>query len=86
MFSSFTLLASKNEELNLKDVISEMGKSLTDKTNRVTVRRKCLWTDNVKARNIQYSPYQQIKVTFSGEPAIDGGGPKKEFFCGELKP
>ena len=49
---------------------------------RVTVRRNHLWSDFSRARSDYYSPLNTIKITFSGEPAIDDGGPKREFFSG----
>lgn len=49
---------------------------------RVTVRRKMLWEDYRRARERYYHPGKLLKVTFSGEPAVDEGGPKREFFSG----
>lgn len=50
----------------------------------VTVRRKNIWNDFKKAREHYYNPDQALKLTFSGEPAVDIGGPKREFFAGTL--
>jgi hypothetical protein len=50
---------------------------------RVTVRRKSLWQDYLRARKGNYNPKDAIKITFCGEPAIDDGGPKREFFSGK---
>ncbi len=30
-----------------------------------------------------FKPEAIPKITFSGEPAVDGGGPRREFFTGE---
>lgn len=49
---------------------------------RVTVRRKMVWEDFKRARNRYYQPERLLKITFSGEPAVDDGGPKREFFAG----
>ena len=49
---------------------------------RVTVQRNHLWSDFSRARSDYYSPLNTIKITFSGEPAIDDGGPKHKFFSG----
>ena len=51
----------------------------------VTVRRKNIWNDFKQARDRYYKPDQALKLTFSGEPAIDIGGPKREFFAGIVK-
>ena len=48
---------------------------------RVTVRRKKIWDDFKRSRERYYTPDRILKVTFSGEPAVDSGGPKWEFFC-----
>lgn len=46
---------------------------------RVIVRRKHIWQDSLKAfqRKLDFSQY--IRITFVGEPAIDEGGPIREF-------
>ena len=52
---------------------------------RITVRRKMLWQDFKRARNRYYQPDRRLKITFAGEPAVDDGGPKREFFSGKIK-
>ena len=51
---------------------------------RITVRRKMLWQDFKRARNRYYQPDRLLKITFAGEPAVDDGGPKREFFSGKI--
>jgi hypothetical protein len=51
---------------------------------RVTVRRKMVWEDFKRSRYRYYQPDRMLKVTFAGEPAVDDGGPKREFFAGRL--
>ena len=51
---------------------------------RVTVRRKVIWEDFRRARNRYYQPDRVLKITFSGEPVVDDGGPKREFFAGAV--
>ena len=51
---------------------------------RVTVRRKMVWEDFKRSRYWYYEPERILKVTFAGEPAVDDGGPKREFFAGRL--
>ena len=48
---------------------------------RVMVRRECIFSDSVacfKQRNYNFNV--PVRITFEGEPAIDGGGPMREFF------
>ncbi len=48
---------------------------------RLTVSRSSIFADSVslfKQRNFDFK--KPLKVTFEGEPAIDGGGPRREFF------
>ena len=65
---------------NLKDnaIKSEM------EMVRITVRRKMVWEDFKRARYRYYQPDRVLKVTFAGEPAVDDGGPKREFFAGRI--
>ena len=65
----------------LKDQICNLAANVQQEEIRVTVRRNHLWSDFSRARSDYYSPFT-IKITFSGEPAIDDGGPKHEFFSG----
>ena len=65
-------------EINkIKEASMEKGRIL------VTVRRGSIWNDFKRVRERYYRPECMLKVTFSGEPAIDTGGPKREFFAGE---
>ena len=66
----------------MKEEIGNLATNVKDDEIRVTVRRKHLWWDFTRARNEYFCPTNTIKVTFCGEPAIDDGGPKREFFTG----
>lgn len=66
----------------LKDQLCNLAGNVQHEEIRVTVRRNHLWSDFSRARSDYYSPLNTIKITFSGEPAIDDGGPKREFFSG----
>lgn len=70
------------EKRDVKEEILALREDLKAETIRVTVRRKNLWQDYVSSRNNHYNPGYTIKITFCGEPAIDDGGPKREFFSG----
>ena len=49
---------------------------------RLSVRRKNIWDDLKKAARKRIGPTNNLKIVFLGEPAIDNGGPKREFFSG----
>lgn len=52
-------------------------------TNRIAIRRSSPFADYVAAREKKwFKPKGTLKVTFVGEPAVDDGGPKREFFSG----
>ena len=44
------------------------------------VRRRYLWEDALKRFKSGIDEKKHIKVTFVGEPAVDQGGPLREFF------
>lgn len=46
---------------------------------RITVRRSHIWEDTVRALRRNLDLRKVIKVTFLGEPAIDDGGPRREY-------
>lgn len=51
--------------------------------NRVAIRRRCAFEDYMDARLKKYfKPEGLLKVCFTGEPDIDAGGPRREFFTG----
>ena len=53
--------------------------------NKLTVRRKAIFQDYLETRRDpkrHFNPKGVLKVTFIGEPAIDDGGPRREFFSG----
>ena len=49
---------------------------------RINVTRKTLWDDFTRARTRRLKPNKLLKVVFIDEPAIDDGGPRREFFSG----
>ena len=58
---------------------------LSEKEVRVNIRRKHIWSDFKQARKkFNLVPSNKIKVVFLGEPAVDEGGPRREFFSGNL--
>ena len=57
--------------------------------NRVSIRRRFVFKDYLAAREKlkqrkRFDRKGQLKITFIGEPAVDDGGPRHEFFSGGL--
>ena len=72
------LLDVKSSVINMKSVLES-----TAITNRISVRRSSVFSDYMACRKKKwFKPKGTLKVTFIGEPAIDDGGPKREFFTG----
>lgn len=74
----------------IKDVISCANKTVDLKAvNRVSIRRRFVFKDYITAREKlkqrnRFDPKGLLKVTFIGEPAVDDGGPRREFFSGRV--
>ena len=68
----------------LIDIIQSLQKNLGEKTNRVNVQRISMLDDylNRRVTCAWFSPKNRLKVVFIGEPAIDDGGPRREFLSG----
>ena len=49
-------------------------------TFRLTVRRKHLFEDTIKGMKRLNDPHKHFRVIFMGEPSVDEGGPRREFF------
>ena len=71
---------------NLKEVLKTLQQNVdSSKKTRISVRRKSMFQDYIEARKKKwFNSRQALKVTFIGEPAIDDGGPLREFFTGLL--
>lgn len=81
------IIGINDENTSLARCIQELkdGGLKTDmEMVRITVRRKMLWQDFKRTRNRYYQPDRLLKITFAGEPAVDDGGPKREFFSGTI--
>ena len=66
--------------VNLSGLLKKM-QAKQGSPNRLTINRNSIFEDSIayfKMRNFDYTA--RIKVTFEGEPAVDGGGPVREFF------
>lgn len=79
------LLPLTDDSNDVKDTILNIVKTLGDKMVRLNVRRKHIWTDFKEARlKGKVTPCDQVKIVLIGEPAIDDGGPRREFFSGTI--
>ena len=56
-----------------------LSKDLDD-VFRITVRRSHIWEDSVRTIRRTFDERKHFRVAFLGESAIDGGGPRREFF------
>jgi hypothetical protein len=74
-----------NIKTELADVIRTLQVNLGPTINRINVQRKSVLDDYIlkRTRCSWFSPQNKIKVIFMGEPAIDDGGPRREFFAGK---
>ncbi|XP_028400112.1 uncharacterized protein LOC114523408 [Dendronephthya gigantea] len=77
----------KNDQINLQECLEALQKNIHEARSTIYVRRKLLWEDYVDANNHNkwFNPQNSLKVNFIGEKAVDGGGPKREFFCETMK-
>jgi hypothetical protein len=68
----------------LKGIVAELQIFFVDvKKTRVNIRRRTVFRDYLDLRKRKwFNPNQLFKVTFIGEPAIDDGGPRREFLSG----
>lgn len=69
---------------NLQNILSQWAgeKLQSDKYMRMKVRRNKIWSDTCLKLDActEEDLTKQLKVQFVGEPAVDQGGPKREFF------
>ena len=49
-------------------------------TYRITIRRSEVWKDALRNFKRPFDTSQHLRITFLGEPAVDDGGPRREFF------
>lgn len=68
----------------MKRIVQKLkGNVKNTSINRVAIRRRCAFEDYMDARLKRFfKPEGLLKVCFTGEPPIDGGGPRREFFTG----
>lgn len=75
---------TSNTKERLSAVITALRVNMSIRENRVHVRRKKLWVDFLQYRKSSkwFIPDGGLRIVFIGEPAVDGGGPRREFFTG----
>ena len=49
-------------------------------TYRITVRRSEIWKDAIQSFKRYFDVSKHLRIAFLGEPAVDDGGPRREFF------
>ena len=77
------VLSALSWKSTLKEQIKTHSTILSTELTRINVRRRFLLEDFKNARKRRVHPLSNLKITFVGEPSIDDGGPKREFFCGK---
>ena len=66
-----------------KELIETIMSNVSDETQLVSIRRKFIWEDYVNCRKKRwFKTNARLHVNFIGEEAVDGGGPRREFFTG----
>jgi hypothetical protein len=78
---------ASNVKAKLSTVLTNLRENMSNTENRLHIRRKKLWDDLLDARKSSkwFKPDGVLRIVFIGEPAVDGGGPKREFLTGKLR-
>ena len=66
-----------------KELIETIVNNISHKTQLVSIRSKFIWEDYVNCREKWWFKTDAwLHVNFIGEEAVDGGGPRRQFFTG----
>ena len=78
---------ANNVKERLSAVLIALKDNMSNTENRLHIRRKRLWDDLLDARQSSkwFKPDGVLRIVFIGEPAVDGGGPRREFLTGKLR-
>lgn len=73
------------EETSTRDLISALQQenlsAATDEPVNITIQRRNILSSTLRAiSRKRFSFLQRVTINFSGEDAVDGGGPKREYF------
>ena len=82
LFSVFST-TTKDDVIRAKEILIQHQKKviIEEDFQRVHIRRKSLYSDALHAfSRLTFNASRMLRVTFIGEPAIDDGGPRREFF------
>lgn len=67
----------------IRELVTRLADNVDPVKIRISIRRKSVFDDYLEVvKKMWFNPKQLLKVTFIGEPAIDDGGPRREFFSG----
>ncbi len=76
-------LSPDDQMKKMKDLITECAQNVGEVKIRINVRRKEVFNDYITvSQKPWFNNRRLLKVTFVGEPAVDDGGPCREFFSG----
>ena len=78
------LLTPENHKSKIIDAVTKLNTLVPEQKNRYHIRRKTVFDDyvNTRERSKWMKPENKLKVSFIGEPGLDGGGPRREFLTG----
>ena len=78
---------ASNVKAKLSAVLTDLRENMSNTENRLHIRRKKLWDDLLDAQKSSkwFKPDGVLRIVFIGEPAVDRGGPKREFLTGKLR-
>lgn len=74
------LTSQQQKKALLEQIATLSDQLLSTDTKRLTLRRKFIWQDFKSAMETKIQPKSTLKVVFSGESAVDDGGPRRELF------
>ena len=81
---SFCCLYLCDLELTTEDVIKQHRAEILYEddfnAHRITVRRGNIMDDTIASLRVGFDEKKHVRVRFIGEPAVDEGGPRREFF------
>ena len=80
LFHVFCRFNHHSIETLLRTHSSDILSSDEDDIFRIKARRRHIWEDALNSFKRGIPASKHIRVTFLGEPAVDAGGPLREFF------
>ena len=77
--------ASNSLRGQIKETIVALQTNVDQDVNRLSVRRRYAFQDYLAARcklRRRFNPNGMLKISFIGEPAVEDGGPRHQFYSG----